>query len=464
MLHKDSWRLLFLKVLAGAALFAVANVFVYQSNQYFQRESEYHDEVSGFFERPAVTALFVGDSHVAQLDNELLPDDLYNVAWGGDSLREVYAKLRYLLWRGCAIRTLYLTADPHMFGADRLQSTNRAFVDPYLLVTRSRYGLEQGWPAAVLNSIPLFNDDFVQYLKKRIALSLHRNDEGMRHLDEVAWSNLTEEERARRARQDGIADHLGIGDYAAPFLWYERIVTLAREHDIRVVTIEYPVHAAYAAAASASAEQRVRAELRRLGVPLLDFHAAFTDPSYFSDPDHVSRKGAIALLQQLSERTGRPCWPAECMWSRDPTMVNAPTRRNFVTSHPERSMNLCASYARRQPRCIMLRGRRRHRHRSCQIQLAIAGAFRFHTSDRCAGVLVKKRATRLLRAARCARRIRAGEVGEFNKGARWRATNMHAGATLPTSHQNRCCKPRLLTSMRHRMHHRCAAAHGHRPC
>jgi len=294
-------------MLVGTALFAVTNVVAYHSNGYFERERDYHDEVTGYFERPHATAVFAGDSHVAQLDNSLLAPDVYNVAWGGDSLREVYAKLRYLVARHAKIDTLFLTADPHMFGDGRMESSNRAFVDEYLLLSLSPYGFEHGWPSAALGTVPLFNDDFVQYLKKTITESLKHDRQKIRGGEEDGeWAQLPAAERLKIASAAGAEDHTGIGAHPEPFQWYERIAALAQANNIHIVAVMYPSHDAYIDAIPPQAESLVRAELQRLNIhDVLDFRRAFADPAYFSDPDHVSRRGAIALLRLMSERTGR---------------------------------------------------------------------------------------------------------------------------------------------------------------
>ncbi len=72
-----------------------------------------------------------------------------------------------------------------------------------------------------------------------------------------------------------------------------------------IVAVLYPAHEAYVDSVSAQAHAAVKAELASLGIQVLDFRYAFKEPSYFSDPDHVSRKGAIALLRLLGARTGR---------------------------------------------------------------------------------------------------------------------------------------------------------------
>ena len=180
-----------------------ANVITYNASGYFERERDYHQEVADFFSRPNARAVFAGDSHVAQLENPLLAGNAYNIAWGGDSLREIYAKLRYLTWRHARIDTLFLTADAHMFGNGRLESSNRAFVDEYLLLTWSPYGFERGMPAAAMGTVPLFNDDFVQYLKKEVSVSFKREKPTVVRQDQQAWLSLTDAERDQEARRTG---------------------------------------------------------------------------------------------------------------------------------------------------------------------------------------------------------------------------------------------------------------------
>jgi hypothetical protein len=304
---KSSWRAFLLHVGIAMAVFAAANVATYWTSGYFAREREYHAKVNGFFDRAHVRSVFAGDSHVQQLENDLLVSDAYNIAFGGDSLREVYAKMRYLLSKPNHIDTLFLSADPHMFGTGRLESSNRAFADQYLLWTASPYGLPHGWPAAALDSVPLFNDDFVQYLKKRIAGTLKR--EGRRapqQEDQVSWVRLSESERTAIARSTGEEDHEGIGSHREPFEWLERIADLARAHHVRVVAILYPAHASYLQSISAEAAATVHDELTAAGIQqVLDFRGAITDPRFFSDPDHLNREGAIVLLRLIDARIGQ---------------------------------------------------------------------------------------------------------------------------------------------------------------
>jgi len=304
MRSHDSWRTILVKGALGVVLFAIANLITYQTSGYFQRENEYHAVVQNFYTHHHVKAIFVGDSHVAQIDNEYLTDHAYNVGFGGDSLREIYAKLRYLLSRPNEIDVLFLTADVHMFGTGRLQSSNGAFADQYLFWTGSPYGFGHGKLAAAFNLVPLFNDDFVQYLKRDIAQSFKPARADDVEETEGAWQHLPEAERERLARETGAGDHLGIGIHPEPFEWYGRIVALAHQHGVRVIAVRYPATAEYFESVTPEEDRLVEHALAAAGIQdVLDFRQVFTDVSYFKDPDHLSRKGVDALLQLLETRT-----------------------------------------------------------------------------------------------------------------------------------------------------------------
>jgi hypothetical protein len=307
MSARNTWRTLATKIAFAIAIFIAANVMVYETSGYFQREQEYHAVVDGFKNHRHVKSIFVGDSHVAQLDNEILADGAYNVAVGGDGLREVYAKLRYLLSQPNEIDTLFLTADAHMFGTGRLQSSNGAFADIYLLRTGSPYGIGHGRLAAAFNLVPLFNDDFVQYLKMDIVKGWKRAPRGDDDEDtDAGWSSRPQEERGRIARETGIGDHQGIGAHPEPFQWYARIVSLARAHGVRVIAVRYPSTAEYFESVTPEEDAVIDRGLSAAGVTdILDYRRVFADASYFKDPDHLSAKGVAALMQLLESQTHR---------------------------------------------------------------------------------------------------------------------------------------------------------------
>ena len=177
-----------------------------------------------------------------RLNQTTLDADVYNLAAPGDSLREGYAKLRYVLGRPTHIRQIYLSVDLHMFGTGRLRSANGAFADQYLVLSNSPYGLDKGRLGGLLNAVPLFNDDFVQFTRARIRVTLARKPSVTDKPPELPWFDLSETERAARARRTGDGDHNQVGRLEEPFLWIGRIVALARAHDATVIGVRYPAH------------------------------------------------------------------------------------------------------------------------------------------------------------------------------------------------------------------------------
>ncbi len=296
------------RLIAGAMLFALANVITFSSSQYFAKASDYKANVENFSDRPEARVLFLGDSHVARIHNEFLSGVAYNAAYGGDSLRECYAKLLYISDRHPHLHTVVLTIDPNMFGTARLESSNRAFADRYFLLSGSPVGLEQGRLSALRQQIPLFNDDFVQFLRKSIIDRLGNPRGSQSEADgaePATWQQLAETARAEDAKLTGDMDHRGVGEHDRPFEWLERISTLARERGFQIVAVRYPAHPGYLATLPDRQRADLDTRLQRAGFDrILDFRHVLDDPAYFIDPDHMSPEGARKFLTLISEDLG----------------------------------------------------------------------------------------------------------------------------------------------------------------
>jgi len=310
----SSWKKIALVSAAVLVVFIAANIITWYSSGYFQREASYRADVEAVANHPDVRTVFAGDSHFAVPLNDLIDVDphgpAYSIAFGGDSLRECYAKLRRVLNESHTIDTVIVSADPHMFGKGRLESSNRSFADWYFLLAGDRSGLRRGWASAVLDQIPLLNNDFLQYLRKEIGAELDRlrgRAGPAGESDAVPWDKLTEAQRSAEAHNTGAEDHAGIGDSPVPYYWYERILKLARDHHVRVIGMRFPVHREYAAQAPPKQVAAIDAFLLRNGVAqIIDLRGALTDPRDFQDEDHVNDTGVVPLLPIVEKRLGRP--------------------------------------------------------------------------------------------------------------------------------------------------------------
>ncbi len=300
-----SWKGLFSKALVGAALFALANVAVYHVSEYFRMARKYDATLQGALEKRNIETILIGDSHTAMLRNNFLADGVYNLASGGDGPREMYAKLRRVLSANDSVKTVMLSADVHMFGEARQTSSNRAFVNIYLLETASPYGLEHGRLSALLNAVPLLNDDFVQYMKKSVSRHHQKSSTNQDPVNTATWGERSEQYRSTLAEATGQYDHHGAGHQPQALSWYAHIVDLVHAHGVKVITLRYPAHPGYFASVEETTVKEIDSELGNLGLPPpLDYRRAISDPMLFTDEDHLNDSGALVLLQRLEHDTG----------------------------------------------------------------------------------------------------------------------------------------------------------------
>jgi hypothetical protein len=305
-----------MRLFSGAVIallaFVAANIYTYQASGFFQREHEYTQQVAAIAAHPRVHIIFSGDSHFAVPLNEYLNENLqgpaYSLAYGGDSLRECFAKVRHVLELEPGIDTLILTADPHMFGKGRVESSNRSFADRYFIEAWDRTGVQHSLWSAMLQQVPLFSEDFLQYFRKDLGVLLsHSAPRARAEGDPLAWSRLTDEQRMASAVDTGRGDHEGVGEIEQPFIWYQRILNVARARHVRVIGVRFPVHPGYSSQISARKVAMIDAFLRRNGVTeIIDLRNALTDPRDFEDPDHVNEIGAPLVVRMLEERLGTP--------------------------------------------------------------------------------------------------------------------------------------------------------------
>jgi hypothetical protein len=307
-----SWVRLISRSVIAVLLFVAANVLTYQASGFFQREQEYTRQVSGIATHHNVQVIFAGDSHFAVPLNDYLNENpagpAYSLAAGGDSLRESFAKIRRVLQTTPSVDTLILTADPHMFAKGRVESSNRSFADVYFIEAWDRSGVQHNLWSAILQQVPLFNEDFLQYFRKDLGVFLtHSAKRARGEGDPSAWSRLTDEERMKSAVATGVGDHDGFGTVEQPYIWYTRILDLARTRHVRVIGARFPVHPGYSAQAPADKVAGLDAFLLSHGVSqIIDLRNALTDPKEFEDEDHVNDLGSPALVTLLEQKLQRP--------------------------------------------------------------------------------------------------------------------------------------------------------------
>ena len=311
IIRSFSWSRLISQLLIAVLLFVAANVVTYETSGFFQKEHEYQEIVASIARHRDVRMVFSGDSHFAVPLNDYLDENAaapgYSVAAGGDSLRESFAKVRHVLNTTPGIDTLILTADPHMFGKGRLESSNRSFADRYFIEAWDASGLQKNIWSALLQQVPLFSEDFLQYFRRDLGAMLSRTRIRARGAgDPLAWSRLTDEQRLANATETGQGDHAGVGDSPLPFIWYQRILDVAREHHVKVIGVRFPVHPGYSAQISPDQMAQLNVWLTSHGVTqIIDLRNELTDPRDFEDEDHLNDSGAVKIVKVLEQRLHR---------------------------------------------------------------------------------------------------------------------------------------------------------------
>jgi hypothetical protein len=307
-----TWTGIWTRATVALLLFAACNVYTYETSGFYEREREYRAQLGELPQHHIVRVIFAGDSHIGVPLNQYLNSDLtgagYSIAFAGDSPRECFAKVRRALELAPDIDTLVLSADPHMFGKGRLASSNRSFADWYFIVDRDRSGVEHNLWSALLQQVPLFSDDFLQYFRKDLAAMLAHSPRRVRadSDDILAWSRLTDEQRLQAALDTGRADHDGVGQYEAPFTWYRRILELARAHHVTVIGARFPVHPGYSSQEPAGVTAKIDEFLLANGMTqIIDLQNEMQEPKNFLDEDHVNDLGAVPLVQILEQRLQR---------------------------------------------------------------------------------------------------------------------------------------------------------------
>ena len=300
------------RVLLFAIPFVPLNVYLYYTSPYFQKEKDYHATIEGFFAKPGVRTLILGDSHPGALTNDMLNDETYNLAFGGDGLKETYLKLKYVLDQPHSVEYVLLTADAQMFGARRVQSSNNAFLNPYVLKTGEYDIYGRNMLATLADMVPLFNDAYIEYLNKnlqdRLSGNIAKRDlyEEFRR-DHYKWSrDLSQAERVELALKTGVSDHRGVMGDTIQLHYYRKIVDLCVARGIQVAGVKYPAMDEYLAGLEPGPQAELQAFLATLPFDtLLDYRRFTQDPTLLKNEDHVNDDGAILLLERMEQDLGR---------------------------------------------------------------------------------------------------------------------------------------------------------------
>jgi len=298
------WRLAaFLGI--PAILFAV---YPSEQHPYVVNRRTYVERLRDFEARPGVERVILGDSHAEALPQDLLVPQTFNLAEGGDGLSEMLVKAAYALERSPDLQLALVSCDYHMCARHKLQSPKRTFLFPFIPPELRGEVYDIGeLERRLVSWDPIFDGQLYTFERERLKAELRRFWLGSTTSASAggrnpAWFELTAGERTRRARGTGALDYKSLFADPRTTVLYREIVQRLRRNGVRVIGLRFPVDRDYLAEINAQDRARVEALQESLGFErIVDYKDLTQDPRDFADPDHLSRRGALLLLDRLRQ-------------------------------------------------------------------------------------------------------------------------------------------------------------------
>ncbi|WP_223701219.1 DUF1574 family protein [Sutcliffiella deserti] len=256
-----------------------------------------------------ITIIGLGDSHVG---NDLyLRENGFNLGRGGDTTPIMYFKLKWLIENDVNVEHLLLQMDYHIFSYYRTQPGNH--VKNYYHIIDEPVDSELGdYPSAntffgdnfIFYSLldvysPIIHKTFLNYLKGDFTKpDVSYNGQLSTDYD---WTVLDEEDRIASAesRTAGtLYNQYLISEKLVHY--YEKIIELAQQNNIKVTLIRYPLANEYLDLVNEEVETEFNELLSRIenkyNLKTLDYRYIFQEKqNYFIDQDHLNNTGAKEL-------------------------------------------------------------------------------------------------------------------------------------------------------------------------
>ncbi|MDM8554555.1 hypothetical protein QUF75_07480 [Desulfococcaceae bacterium HSG7] len=259
-----------------------------------------------------IKKIAVGDSH-ASYDLDIRTKDFFNMSYPSENTHKVYIKLRNYIKMGMRPEFILLQADYHLFSIYRARMTDyyryagffeaqdssemndlnlqvtlrkENFIANYLIQFQNTYS------ANIHNTFwKYITDGF--HLENRFELTANGTiltDEGWKYLSPLQASQSTQ----KRIKKQLPEENRKIYDYLMHF--YEKTIRLGLQHHCQVILIKYPLSSEYLN----RLDTQLKLDIDRLYVQIAnkydleiwDYSDKIKNRDFFSNPDHLSRKGA----------------------------------------------------------------------------------------------------------------------------------------------------------------------------
>ncbi len=241
------------------------------------------------------TVVLVGDSQIQRVNPEYFGVPTLNFAGSGEPYFVSYAKLKRLLdGEDHAIQTVILGVSPHNFSPayQRLtqpqtsegQRTLKAYLHLMDLWESSNFQL----PGILFN--PSFHKAFFKTPEwEGLIESSHENPD-----EAIISKNL----KMFSAEGEPI-------DSSHQMRYLEAIIALCNDHNVKLIALSTPVHSRFAEQIPREYEELLSTFIQNHPqLEHMDLRSVDLDPSFYSDGNHLNRKGAALISQRISTYIG----------------------------------------------------------------------------------------------------------------------------------------------------------------
>lgn len=295
------------QILIFVVVFLMANLFVYNFVTYDLLIEDYQVSAQKMNE---FDKFIFSDSHgwtitkgVPVSKKKLERENIYNFSYGGDSYVDILYKLNFLLRSNIRIDTLLISVDDHMLSSYRekwnneersiIYASSSLFLD-YNPINRVQFIHEK-----YLNRyLPLLNPNNSQLLRKYLLSLILGSKEPEKNDEKQTWYKKSQTYRFNKSKKR--ADLQYPSDFASITLKkaLKQIIEISKNKNIDIIGLKFPLSPTYRTITKTKGYSADKM-LTQSGFKVLNFQKMFNRETYFSDQDHVNKRGSIIFVDSL---------------------------------------------------------------------------------------------------------------------------------------------------------------------
>ena len=289
-----------LNSIAFIILFCGTNLYLKNTSTFYKQEKEYQKPIDQLEEGKS-NIILLGDSHLASLKKLNLDPKIANLAYGADGIKEMYAKSLLLVNKIQNIDYVLVSTEPQMFNAGT--SPNGTFLNRYIFdLEEARTLYNKNKLDVICDAVPLFNNDYLNFFRNKTYLTLKGTSSSK---NEKSWEDLSIKEKEAQSSELGKLDHSSIMSQSQDTIYFNKMMELFQQNNIKVISIKFPVTPSYFKECSQEDLNNVNKYLQQFSFyETMDYTHAIDSLSYFEDPDHLKKKGVKQIAKDIEKQTG----------------------------------------------------------------------------------------------------------------------------------------------------------------